>query len=236
MSLFLPVEAKCSKCGTQVKADLASSVNADRRPDLREAILDGSFQSMSCPECGTVVRFPAHLTYIDMERDQWILVEDGSRLMEWQEVEAEATELYDRSFGKRAPALQQSMGETIKARLVFGWPALKEKLLAQAAGLDDITLELFKISVLRNVPAPPLADMTELRLIDTEDDVLTLRWLKTVDEEGINDLPLERALYDEFASNLTAWAGLRADLEGVLFVDMKRILLAPVAPPASELV
>src|SRR5206468_10014321 len=131
MSLFLPVEAKCSKCGTQVKADLASSVNADRRPDLREAILDGSFQSMACPKCGVTVRFPAHLTYIDMERGQWILGEDASRLMEWGEVEAEGQDLYDRFFGKRAPPLQRSIGDETTPRLVFGWPALREKLIAQ---------------------------------------------------------------------------------------------------------
>jgi len=213
MSLFLPVEAKCSKCGTQVKADLAASVNADRRPDLRDAILDGSFQSMSCPKCATTVRFPAHLTYIDMERGQWILVEDASRLMEWGEVEAEGQELYDRFFGKRAPPLQRSIGDEMTPRLVFGWPALREKLIAQEAGLDDVTLELFKISVLRNVPAPPLADMSELRLIDTEDDTLTLRWLNASNEEGIADLPLERSLYDEFAGTIEKWAELRAELE-----------------------
>ena len=28
---------------------LAASVNADRRPDLREAILEGSFQAETCP-------------------------------------------------------------------------------------------------------------------------------------------------------------------------------------------
>lgn len=235
MSLFVPVEAKCSKCGTQVKADLAASLNAGRRPDLRQAVLDCTFQSMACPNCGTTVRFPAHLTYIDMERGQWILVEDASRLMEWQEVEVEAQDLYDRFFGKRAPPLQQSMGEEMTPRLVFGWPALREKLIAQAAGLDDVTLELFKISVLRNVPAPPLADMSELRLIEAEGDTLLLRWLNAANEEGIVDLPLERSLYDEFVGTVESWAELRAELEGVLFVDMKRILLAPAERP-SELV
>lgn len=236
MSMFLAVQARCTNCKTQVEASLAASVNADRRPDLRDAILDGSFQSTACPSCGTAIRFPAHLTYIDMERGQWILVEDAARLMQWHEVEAEASKLYSKCFGHAAPPLQRMMGETMTARLVFGWPALREKLIAQAAGLDDLTLELFKISILRNVPGPPLADMTELRLIDAEDGMLTLRWLDASNEEGIADLPLERALYDEFASNLTPWAALRADLEGVLFTDMKRIALAPAEGSAGELV
>ena len=233
MSLFVPVEAKCSKCGTQVKADLAASVNADRRPDLRAAVLDGSFQSMACPNCSTTVRFPAHLTYIDMGRGQWILVEDASRLMAWKAVENEAQDLYDRFFGRRAPPLQQSIGQEMTPRLVFGWPALREKLIVHDAGLDDITLELFKISVLRNVPAPPLADITELRLIGANDNRLTLRWLNTSTEEGIADLPLERSLYDEFAGTTAKWAELRAEFSGVLFVDMKRILLITADPPVE---
>jgi len=236
MSLFVPVSAECSQCCTQVKADLAASVNADRRPDLRDAILDGSFQSMACPTCGTSVRFPAHLSYIDMNRGQWILVEDASRLAELTQVESEAQDLYDRFFGKRAPPLQQTIGHEMTPRLVFGWPALREKLIAQTAGLDDITLELFKISILRNVPAPPLADTTELRLIDIDDATLTLRWLNASNEEGIADLTLERPLFDEFALSLEKWAALRADLEGVLFVDLKRILLTPADRPSAALV
>jgi hypothetical protein len=236
MSLFVPVEAQCSKCGTKVKADLAASLNADRRPDLRDAVLDGSFQSIACSSCNTTVRFPAHLTYIDMDRGQWILVEDASRLMDWKSAEDEAQDLYDRVFGKLAPPLQQTIGEEMTPRLVLGWAALREKLIIQDAKLDDITIELFKISVLHNVPAPPLADMTELRLIDIDDETMTLRWLNASNEEGIADLPLERSLYDDFAATTEHWAELQAELEGVLFVDMKRILLAPANNPPAELV
>ena len=30
------------------------------------------------------------------------------------------------------------MGADLQARLVFGWPALREKLIAGDAGLDDV--------------------------------------------------------------------------------------------------
>lgn len=226
MSIFIPVQARCGKCGATAEASLAASVNADRRPDLRRAILDGTFQSMPCPSCGTQVRLPAHLTYIDVARDQWILVEDAARVTRWREVEAEADALYGKAFGREAPQVQRSMGQDMTPRLVFGWAALREKLLADDAGLDDVVLELLKIGVLRNVPAPPLSDTTELRLVSADDAGMKLRWLDGATEKGIADLPLDRELYDELAGNLAPWAELRGELEAGLFVDMKRILAA----------
>ena len=225
MSIFVPVKARCGKCGTEVATDLAASVNADRRPDLRQAILDRSFQAITCASCGSQVRLPAHLTYIDMGRDQWILVEDAQRMAEWREIEAEATALYDRSFGAKAPPMQRELGRAIAPRLVFGWPALREKLLAKAAGLDDTVLELLKIAVLRSVPGSPLGDRTELRLIEAEGPKMRLRWLDATTEQGISDLSLERRLYDDIAGSLAPWAELKGELEAGLFVDMKRLFM-----------
>jgi hypothetical protein len=226
MSIFLPVEAHCTKCGKAVQTNLAASVNADRRPDLRQAILDGTFQSMVCPNCKTQIRLPSHLTYIDMARGQWILVENSEQIEQWRDVEGEAQALYDKTFGPKAPEIQRSLGKSLVPRLVFGWPALREKLLAKTAGLDDVILELLKISVLRNVPGPPMGDTTELRLIDTEDSQLSLRWLESTTEQGIADLPVERELYSDLAGNVEPWAELKGELEAGLFVDMKRIVIA----------
>jgi hypothetical protein len=230
MSVFLPTTATCATCGKVAETELAASVNADRRKDLRAAIIDGSFQSLVCSGCGTEIRLPAHLTYIDIGRGQWILVEDTDRLEQWYDTEKDATALFDQAFGRGAPPLQRQMGAEIDARLVFGWTALREKLIAKQAGLDDGILEVLKISVLRNVPAPPLNDRTELRLIDVaEDGQLLLRWVNGVTEEGIVDLPLDRALYDTLAANLAPWQALLDDVRKGLFVDMNRLLISPPA-------
>jgi len=226
MSIFLPVKARCTTCNTPVETDLAASVNADRRPDLRQAILERSFQAITCAKCGTEVRLPAHLTYIDMRRGQWILVEEAEHIGRWREAEADADALYQQAFGRQAPAIQRSLAEGMVPRLVFGWSALREKLLAKDAGFDDVVLELLKISVLRNVPGPPLSDTTELRLIDVEGKQLLLRWLDATNEKGISDLPLEREVYDELVGNLAPWQELKDQLETGLFVDMKRILMS----------
>ncbi len=232
MSIFIPAKATCTGCGMEVETRLAASVNADRRPDLRAEILDGTFQAMACPGCGARMRLPAHLTYIDMARGQWILVEDMTEIDRWREVEAEATELYEASFGASAPAVQQEMGEGLTPRLVFGWTALREKLIAHEAEINDVVLEVMKVSVLRHVPAPPFDGRTELRLIHAADEEITLRWVDSATEKGIADLPLDREIYDDVEDDMASREALRAALDTGLYVDMQRLLMD--APADSE--
>lgn len=227
MSIFLPVTATCTKCGHAEETQLAASVNADRRPDLKAEILAGTFQAMECASCGTPIRLPAHLTYIDIERGQWFLVEDTAMLEQWWESEEEATELYEDAFGDAAPAVQREMGEEMQPRLVFGWTALREKLIAADAGIDDGALETLKVAILRSVPGPPLADRTELRLVGiAEDGGLRMQWVEGSTEEPIADLPVAREIYDDLVAGLASWEKVLTDLHAGLFVDMNRLLFA----------
>ena len=230
MSIFIQASATCAKCGATSQADLAASVNAGRRPDLRAAILDGSFQAQDCPNCGAKLRFPAHMTYIDVPRHQWLLVEDVSRKADWRTVEAESQGVYEQGFGPKASAAAQEIGRTTAARLVFGWPALREKLLAAEHGLDDVTLELLKISILRNVEGSPFSDSTELRLTEVAEDALKLHWIDSATEEALDSLSIGRDIYDDLAEDLAddpgPWAPLKADLQAGLYIDMNRLVFA----------
>ena len=44
MSIFESQDIPCPKCGEQVHVEVNFSVNADRRPEFREAILDGTWK------------------------------------------------------------------------------------------------------------------------------------------------------------------------------------------------
>ena len=162
MSLFHSASLNCPKCGTTANVERTASVNADRRPDLRDAIKDGTFQAIQCEKCGMPLRLPPHLTYLDVGRGSWILVEPPSLLEQWPEVEDEVFDVYAHAFGDEAPQIAQEIGEGLRPRLVFGWTALREKLICEDLGLDDTTLELLKMAIMRDVQHPPLADQTEL--------------------------------------------------------------------------
>ena len=226
MSLFSSAIAVCGQCGEQKDVELAASVNAARRPELRDAILDGTFQAELCPKCGTQMRLPANLTYIDMTHHQWIIVEDIAARDDWRTSEIHAAELYDKSFGANAPAAARGLGDELTARLVFGWPALREKIHARALGLDDVTLELLKIAMIRSIANPPLAAETELRLTAGDAETLTFTWFEPRAERALSTVEIGRDVYDSIAAAPGAWAALHADLDGNLFVDVNRLIFA----------
>lgn len=212
------------KCRAEIEVDLAASVNADRRPDLRDAILDGSFQAQDCPECGGLLRLPAHLTYIDIGRRQWILVQSADALERWRAEEVEAQGIFEQNFGAGAPEFSREIGEGLIPRLVFGWPALREKLVVAELALDDATLEMLKIQVMRNVPEAPIADETEFRLTGGGAGMLDFSWLDSGTEALLSSLAVPRTAYDDIAEEAEDWASLRANFAGKLFVDLKRLV------------
>ena len=111
MSLFFDATVTCGQCGAATSIRLAGSVNADNRPDLRTAIVDGAFQADTCPGCGTRLRLPVHLSYLDMGRGNWILTEGAERLAEWREIETAAQSIFEQSYGAGVSPLAQELGE-----------------------------------------------------------------------------------------------------------------------------
>lgn len=238
MSVFYQATIECGHCQTTNHVDYAVSVNADRRPDLRAEILDGSFQSLACSSCGAALRLPAHLTYLDIGRGQWILVESHETLANWRAAEDEAKATFDLAFGPQTPDVTQAIGAELKPRLVFGWPALREKLIVGDLGLDDETVELLKMSLIASVDAPPLADQTEFRLMSGDDATLNFAWLVSASEQQIAALAVPRGAYEDIVDDADDWAAMRASFDGQMFVDMQRLLsgsgaVPPLAGPAG---
>ena len=225
MSLFHPAVTTCPKCGTKAEVQRVGSVNADRRPDYREAILDGSFQAASCAKCGEKLRSPPHLTYLDVHRNSWIAVEPPNLIAQSEAAENEVFDVFDRGFGPSAPKAAQELGRFLRPRLVFGWAALREKLHCQDLGLDDTTLELLKMAIMRQVDAAPAADQTELRLVAGDEAALRLRWIEPETESALAELEVPRDVYDEIVEQADGWAPAREKFTGVLLVDVKRLLI-----------
>jgi hypothetical protein len=225
MSLFMMAEAICGGCGGTREVSRAASVNADRREDLRQAIIDGSFQAETCFDCGCAMRLPAQLSYLDIGRGQWIFAEDSADIVRWPELESNAQAMFDSTYGSAAPALARELGAGLAPRLVFGWPALQEKLRCRELGLDDVTLEMLKIVIMRDVPGSPLSDDTEFRLIGGDETELAMAWLRPTTETGLANLSVGRDVYDAIAEG-DGWDELRGILATGIFVDMRRMFTA----------
>lgn len=229
MSIFHSVRAVCGHCGTSNEVERTASVNADRSPEMREAILDGSFQREYCIQCGTVLRLPPHLTYFDLGRNQWVMVEPAESMVRWQQVEVEARKTWDRAFGSGATPQGRELGRTMQVRLAFGWTALREKLLCRDLGIDDVTLEMLKLDLLRDLGDAPIADQTELRLRAGNAESLQFDWLELGSERAIGGFEVPRTDYDEIVADPDEWAELRARFEGALLVDWRRLMFDDAA-------
>jgi hypothetical protein len=188
--------------------------------------MNGGFQSEVCPGCGANLRFPLHLSYVDNIRGQWILAEAAVEAPNWLAHETEARAIYNDAYGPGAPPPAQEMGRELKARVVFGWASLREKLLARELDLDDVTLELLKMVVLREVPGAPLADQNELRLTGADEDQLHLTWVESASEMEVAELSVSRDAYDAIETDPEPWSDLRQGFSGAFFVDLRRLIFA----------
>lgn len=226
MSLFMSVNLACPECESLIVMDAVGSVNADRRPDYRDDIMNNEFQDITCPSCNTAFRMQPNFNYLDAGRGQWIAGMPASQLSNFEQIEEEVSDLFDRSYGAKAPAAAQSVGEGLDVRLTFGWPAIREKLLAREKGLDDVLLELLKLELMRRVPEAPFGDEIEMRLVDFQEDLMTFVWYNSETEDVINDFVVRYALYEEIAAAEDAWKNLRTRLEDSAFVDMRKLFLS----------
>lgn len=229
MSVFKTVNVPCPACHRLVEFNAVYSVNADRRPDLRDAIMKNSFQRKACPSCQETFRLDPELHYFDAGRGQWIAVFPAGRLGDWAELEQRAKDVFDQSFGPNAGAMAQSIGAELRARVTFGWAGLREKLLAEEEELDDAVLELLKMTILRSLPNSPLKNSTELRFLGLEKGKLVLAWIRSGSEQPVEVLHLPRQFYDDIAGDLEAWHDLHEQVSAGLFVDMLCLMI-----PARE--
>ncbi len=225
MSLFQPISVVCPFCDETITMEAVGSVNADRRPDLRDAILENNFQYVPCGSCGKSFRLQPEFNYLDTGNRLWIAAMPASRMPYYLDVEDDVFDLFDSSYGKKAPAAAQGVGKELDVRITFGWPAVREKLFARVNDLDDVVLELLKLDILRQMPTAPLGPGIELRLIGLLGDQMAFIWVNAQTEDAIEEFNIPREWYDSIADNSEAWAATRARLEQGPFLDMQKLYM-----------
>lgn len=225
MSLFETTSIECPVCQTMTDFDAAGSVNADRRPDLREAILSGQFQAVACPSCSEPMRLEPLFNYLDVSLGLWIGAYPARQIKDYEILSQDVAALFDESYGADAAQSAQDVGALLQARLTFGWPAVREKLLLRQAELDDVAIEMLKLDLLRRLPEAPLSPGVELRVVDVTETRLSFVWTETASEDVLQSFQCDRALLAAIESNAEGWAPLRASLGKDMFVDMQKLYL-----------
>lgn len=231
MSTLSPFDVACPACDAAFSFDVALIIDAAARPDHREAILEDQLQVQPCPACGFKVRAAPQFVYTDLPRRQWFLVEPSENLRDWRALEQTASGLFAERFGPGAPAAQA--GEGMRPRLVFGWAALREKLICEEQGIADVPLELVKLSLIHSAPELDLSDGLELRLISAEDDALLFGWFDVLTDTVGETMELPRGALGAVLA--PGWDALRQQLggEGAVYTDVWRLFSADPEPAGA---
>lgn len=150
MSTFAPATLMCP-CGERVHADVADGLHISRLPEVRRAILDGTFHRFPCPACGRVLQIEKLLAYTDFPRRHWFTVVPERDLA----IRGRWIQLADESFRTtmvdRAAPIVKSWAPEFTRRVVFGLASLREKLVLSDEGLDDRLIELLKLDLRREL-------------------------------------------------------------------------------------
>ncbi len=230
MSIFRSLSVTCPNCETVQDVDAVESVNADRRSDLRDDILNGSFQILGCGKCEKKFRLDPAFNYLDVGRGQWLSVQPLDRLPDWIEFEDLANDTFSQAYGDQAPPAAREIGNGLKPRLVFGWAALREKIVAADNKLDDIALESLKLALIQGLGNMPMTAENELRLEGIDGEFLELNWINGQTEEIVEPLRVPREMYDNIVKDSAAWAAVRQQLETGPFVDMQKLYMGAGRP------
>ncbi len=228
MSIFSPTSFQCPNCGTENEFDHFASINADRRPDLRDDIISGDFMRVKCSNCAKDFRPEPELNYLDFGNGNglWLLARPISAVAHWSDEEIAAQTLFDNAYGAGAPKAAQEIGKELTARVTFGWAAIREKIVIAQEELDDAALEKVKITILRNKPGNPVEPGVELRLLAVRSTVFHMGWIRATTNEALEVFEMQRALYEQIAVD-DAWEKIGKELSAGCFVDMQRLFIVP---------
>jgi hypothetical protein len=126
--------------GHPLRVTLPTRLEAFGDPDPRASILSGELGRVRCSRCARWFLAEAPLLYTDPLRGHLLLVLPPSRIAGWREEERRIPVLLSKT--------RPTMGAEVTARLVYGYPQLREKLLLWQAGLDDRLIEVLKLMAL----------------------------------------------------------------------------------------
>ncbi|TNF38408.1 MAG: hypothetical protein EP329_00425 [Deltaproteobacteria bacterium] len=204
----------CPHCGAEEERVLVDSVNAPRQPELVHAILAGRLHVFRCGACDREFLVDRPLVYIDLEAGHWIHVFSRADERSWETREAEADHFFERATSGH-PVLREQAA-SFAQRTVFGLGALREKVVALRAGLDDTALEALKLDMLRRTESFSWRRDAPVRLVSVEDAGLAF------EQAGSDDVvTVPRAWLDVIAA-APEWAAAREAVAAGSYVDIAR--------------
>jgi len=231
MSQTATHQVQCT-CGATVSVFCADSINAERHPHMRDAILGRTLHVFRCEACQGSIAIEKSFIYVDLERRQLYSVHPPAARAEERVHGQELVQVFERTLGEGAGAAARAMfdGSSFHVRLCYGGEELREKLVAHDAGLRDLPLEALKAEIMAGTPALREANVIALRLDRVDEHELVFLAEQATEAPALLDraVTAPRARYDALAA--VPWQELIERFPGIAsgpHVSMLRWTLPP---------
>ncbi len=187
------------RCGAAQTVEVVESLNAVRHPHLRARVLDRTLHAYPCPACGAISIVEAAFLFVDLERGQLLGVHPAGSRGDADRLGRELVTIFEQRLRDHAPAFVRARARDCLVRICFGAEELREKLVADDAGVDDLALEAAKADLLATTPTLGAAGVVTLVLDEVRDDRLVLIALGLDGRPHAAVLEVERRHVDELA-------------------------------------
>src|SRR5690349_8606579 len=91
------------ECGARVETQVCVSINAERHPHLRDALLDRTLHQFQCGGCGATLAVEKRLAYIDLARREFYSIAPERDRGDEDALARDAVAAWHLAFGNQAP-------------------------------------------------------------------------------------------------------------------------------------
>jgi CpXC protein len=145
MGVVRPYQVKTAG-GQQRVVNLADCINVHRTPWVHDAVMRGDYNRIESDDGQYKITIEKPFFYTDFDRNHFFLVKPRYERHTW----TEASQQLDRML-KGVPKIISNV-DGRKVRVVFGMAELREKLVADEAGIDDRMVEMLKVLMIYDHP------------------------------------------------------------------------------------
>jgi len=223
MSLSSQEEIRCP-CGEIFEADIWNSINAVEDPELKDAILSGEINIVSCPKCGQVFYAEHFVLYHDSNAELLAFVYPSSFVTDAEHWQKKMEE----DFKKATLDIMPEGIITYKPILMFGLDSLVELIRDEQEQEDEMSIleyfaDSYGLSTIRLRPhyartnkIPRLLPVSKEKGADMREEII----------DGLKVLLRHNNLlshYAEFLVKLEEDVNWKLDKSWILSIDHKKV-------------
>ena len=121
MSTQKKTQAICPHCQHDSIEKIFISINAERSPHLRTALIDQTLHRIHCAQCEQYYTFDLQMNWVDFIKKEWVRVFPLSSRAQWASLMNASEQAYQQYLvGEAAPVMVHELGVGMKVRSVFG--------------------------------------------------------------------------------------------------------------------